>query len=133
VTTTFIYRCLRATAVLAALGFLFGATYRGLPFGLALLVGAGWGILNLLLLTKLLEGVVSRSLPGEGGASTRRLVLLALVKFPLLYGGGWLLLKATDLPPGGLVAGFTLLLAVVLLRVLGARTALRVAGGAEAR
>lgn len=74
----------------------------------AIVSGGTWSLLNLLLL-KLLAPVILR----QGKRPLLRAFFLLLVKFPVLYGFGWLLLSHSGLSPLGIVAGFSLPLLIM--------------------
>jgi hypothetical protein len=111
----FIHRVIKTSLVLAALGFLFVTVYWNFKFGAGILAGAVWGCLNLLFLTRLITEVFS---PGEE-IKKGKVILIAVVKFPLLYAAGFLLLTKTDFPPLSLVIGFSLLFLVMFVKALG--------------
>jgi hypothetical protein len=111
----FIYRVIKTTLVLAVLGFLFLTVYYDFKFGGGILAGAAWGCLNLLFLTHLITEIFS---PGKE-IQKGKVILVALVKFPLLYAAGFLLLKIRYFPAESLVIGFSLLFVVMFLKALG--------------
>ena len=111
----FIHRVIRTSLVLAALGFLFVTVYYDFEFGGGILAGAIWGCLNLLFLTRLITEIFS---PGQE-IRKGKIILIAVVKFPLLYAAGFLLLKITYFPPVSLVIGFSLLFLVMFLKAMG--------------
>jgi len=110
----FLKRIGRATAVVGALAFLFLAVYYDVSFALGILVGSLWGVANFGALAAVLTATIR-----PGGVNRRRALLLALVKFPVLYGVGYLILRAEWFTPVSLVAGFSLLFLVTLLKALG--------------
>ncbi|MEP7027592.1 MAG: F0F1 ATP synthase subunit A [Candidatus Eisenbacteria bacterium] len=110
----FLARSLRATAYLTCLVAGVAAAYLGLRFGLAVAAGSAWSLVNLLLLGALVRQLGYR---GKAGEPLRALLVLGL-KGPLLYGAGYLLLRA-GLPPAGLVGGFGLVFLVVVAKALG--------------
>lgn len=110
----FIDRTLRTTS-LVLLAFLpFGIYYFGFYPALAIFSGGVWGIVNLIFLSSLVRSAIH---PGE--IDKLKVAGLALVKFPLLYLSGYFLLKVQQFQPLHLVIGFSLLLAVMILKVLG--------------
>jgi len=118
----FIIRSLKLTALLAVLGFLFASVYVGAGWGLGFLLGAAWGIGNLYLIKILIQLSVrldSRDWTAVG--------ILVLVKFPLLYGLGYLILSRSWYPFLAPVAGFSLPLGVIVLKAMG-RVLLRIEG-----
>jgi hypothetical protein len=111
----FIHRVIKTSLVLAVLGFLFVTVYHDFRFGAGILAGAIWGCLNLLFLTHLVTEVFS---PGKE-VRKGKVIIIALVKFPLLYLCGYLLLRIDYFPPISLLSGFTLIFLVMLLKALG--------------
>ncbi|MBM4049276.1 MAG: hypothetical protein FJ279_29610 [Planctomycetes bacterium] len=110
----FVYRSLKISAVVALLGAVLAATYGGFGFAAGFLCGAGWNILNLLLITWLVQCLFAAQ------RSKTRLALLLAVKFPLLYGGGFALLAYGDLSVYGVLTGFSIPLIIVALKAAGA-------------
>jgi len=74
--------------------------------GAGLLVGAAWGAANLWAFSTLLLREVKRR---ATGGPLRSVLPWALVKFPLLYGGGYLILRWGRMPAASLLGGFSLL------------------------
>jgi len=110
----FITRSLKLTALLSGLGFIFASVYLGAGWGLGFILGAAWGIGNLYLIKRLIE--LSVRLEGRDLAAV---VILVLVKFPLLYGLGYLILSRSWYPFWAPVIGFSLPLAVIVLKAIG--------------
>ncbi len=111
----FINRVIKTSLVLAALGFLFVTVYYDFKFAAGILTGAVWGCLNLLFLTRLITEIFS---PGKEVRKSK-VIIIALVKFPLLYGFGYILLKINYFPAISLLSGFTLIFVVMFLKALG--------------
>ena len=111
----FIHRVIKTSLVLSALGFLFITVYYHFRFGGGILVGAIWGCLNLLFLTNLISQIFS---PGKK-VMKGKVIRIALVKFPLLYAAGYVLLAIKYFPAESLLLGFTLIFLVMLLKALG--------------
>ena len=110
----FIHRVKMTSGMLGLLVWLFVSVYADWRSGLGILLGTAWGVLNFHFLTELVVAVVT---PDE--VRKRRVVLLALIKFPALYGAGYLFLAKSGLPIPMLLMGFSLLFAVAVLKVLG--------------
>lgn len=110
----FIDRVIKSTLILAAILFPFFAIYISMNFALAVLLGASWGCLNLLAIRFI---VVSLLTPRRKNLSLGLIVLF--VKLPVLYGIGYLLITWNYLPIGGLLWGFSGILIVMVLKVLG--------------
>jgi len=110
----FINRIIRTSLIVSALAFLFVAVYRNFPFGLGLFLGTAWGCLNLFFITQLVVEAFSLKKPNKG-----KLTLILLVKFPLLYYAGYILLRLRYFPVESLLIGFTLIFAITFLKALG--------------
>jgi hypothetical protein len=76
--------------------------------------GAALGIANFLLLAALMGEIVTLE-----ARSRRRIVFLVAIKVALVYGGLALLLASGFVPVISAVAGFSLILAVIVLKALG--------------
>jgi hypothetical protein len=111
----FIHRVIKTSLIVAVLGFLFVTVYYNFRFGAGLLVGAIWGCLNLYFLTNLITEIFS---PGKE-VRKGKVILIVLVKFPLLYLVGYVLLIIKYFPAISLVSGFTLIFLVMFLKALG--------------
>jgi len=108
----FIHRTLKTTGVVLLIGFGFGAYYFGFWPALAFLSGGTWGMVNIFFIT----GLVRASIRPEG-VDVMKTAGLAVVKFPLLYLAGYFLLKVPVFEPLHLLSGFSLLFAVMVLKV----------------
>jgi len=111
----FLARVVRTSALVAPLIAIFLATYVSPSAGSGFLLGALWGILNLLAVISIVRAMFGSDDPG-----TRRVISLALLKFPVLYGAGFLLIRCGAFPLTSLVSGFSLILSVILLKAVGA-------------
>lgn len=110
----FIDRVIKTTLILAAFLFPFFALYIRMNFALAVLFGALWGCLNLLAIRII---VVSLLTPHKKNVTLGLIILL--VKLPVLYGIGYLLVTSNYLSIGGLLWGFSGILIVIVLKALG--------------
>ncbi len=110
----FIKRVQQSTAVVGVLAFAFVSMYHDLAFGLGILIGCFWGIANLWSLTRILTAVLT-----PDAINRRNAYIFAAIKFPVLYVLGYLALRSDYFPPISLIAGFSLLFLVVLLKALG--------------
>jgi len=111
----FIHRVIKTSLVVAVLGFLFVTVYYNFRFGAGILAGAIWGCLNLYFLTNLITEIFSPDKEVRKG----KVILIVLVKFPLLYLVGYVLLIIKYFPAVSLVSGFTLIFLVMFLKALG--------------
>jgi hypothetical protein len=90
------------------------AFHWGLYAGAAWAAGIAWSLVNLLFTTHLVKQVVT-----TGERPILRIVAIVLVKFPVLYAVGFLLLWNGRLPAAGLMAGFTWPFFVISMKGLG--------------
>ena len=111
----FIHRVIKTSLVVAVLCFLFVTVYYNFKFGAGILAGTIWGSLNLWFLTQLIVEIFS---PGKE-VRKGKMILIAVVKFPLLYAAGFILLRINYFPPLSLVSGFTLIFLVMFLKAMG--------------
>lgn len=117
--TDFVERSLRTTGIVLLVQLPFTMFYLGVWQGLGLLFGGVWGIINLIFISHLVRTAIRPE-----GPDKVKTAFLILVKFPLLYVAGYFLLSINQLQPVYLAAGFSLLLIIVVLKVLG-RTMLK--------
>jgi uncharacterized membrane protein YtjA (UPF0391 family) len=110
-----INKVLKTTAVVTLLVSLFIANYYNYIFAVGFIVGSAWNMANIWLIKVLVCHFLTAGTPKP----KRKLLLLAGVKFPLLYGVGGLILVYGKLPPASLLAGFTLLFLVISLKAAG--------------
>jgi len=116
----FLDRTVKTSVVVLLIFFPFGLYYFGVFPAIAVLSGGAWGVLNLIFTSALVRATVR-----PGRIDKRRAYGLAFIKFPLLYGSGYLLLKIPRFEPLLLLAGFSILMAVMILKTL-ARLVVRV-------
>lgn len=93
-------------------------TSYGFEFTAAFLAGAAWGSVNLFLIKCLVEILLSNH-----SKNYIKISWLLVVKFPLLYGAGYLLLKGDEQHVIAFVCGLTLLFVLTVL--LGIRFSLQ--------
>jgi len=110
----FIDRLLKTSAILLLIFVPFGLYYMGVYPALAVFSGAVWGMLNLVFLARLARAVFRPE-----GANVPKAILAGLFKFPLLYAAGYFLLKIPQFDPIHLTIGFSSLLAIIVLKVVG--------------
>jgi hypothetical protein len=110
----FLNRIFKSSMILSfGLGVV-AAFYFGWRTGLDFTVAAVWGSLSL----KFLQLFVIEASRPEG-VRPQSLILAAFLKFPLLYGGGAAYLVLAKPAGGAILAGFSLVLAVIVLKFLG--------------
>lgn len=110
----FLSRTLRASLILTALALLLFSYYKGTSWALGFALGSLWSVANFYLLGQL----VVRSLT-LSERSWSAIAVLALVKFPLLYLAGYLVLRQTAYPVTAPLFGFALPFAVLVLKAAG--------------
>lgn len=111
---SFLTRIWKTTLVVGAIVFAFTALYYDTRFATGILVGCLWGVANFIALTAVLISFVK---PGE--VNRKRALILAAIKFPVIYSVGYLILRAEWFAPESLLAGFSLLFFVTLMKALG--------------
>jgi hypothetical protein len=112
--TAFISRTLRATLLLTALSYLLFTYYKGGSWALGFCLGALWSAANLYLLREIVTRLIT-----VGDRPMTALLVLVLLKFPLLYLGGYFILAAGSYPVASPLLGFGLPLAVLVLKAAG--------------
>jgi hypothetical protein len=110
----FITRVIKTSLVVSLIQLPFISLYFDYRFSLGIVLGCLWGVMNLHFMRSLVVCYTHLS-----GRNKRRLLLLLLVKVPLLYFGGYLLLRFDLFPILSLLTGFTLVFVVILLKALG--------------
>ena len=110
----FINRIAKATVILALIQLPFVTVYLGWQIALGVFLGALWGAANLMLIKYIITGVLT-----PNPASKKRALILGAIKFPILYGLGYLLLISGMFAPVSLLTGFTILFVVAFLKALG--------------
>jgi len=110
----FLHRVMRATAVVGILAFAFAAVYYNIDFAWGLLIGCAWGMGNFWAMTRVITAVVT---PGD--VDRRHALILAAIKFPVLYVAGYFILRSDWFSPISLLAGFSILFVVVVLKAAG--------------
>ena len=110
----FLNRIWKTTLVVGLVVFAFTAVYFDMRFAWGLLVGCLWGIANFIALTAVLTSFVT-----TGNVNRNRALVLATIKFPVIYGMGFLILRSEWFEPTALLVGFSLLFMVTLLKALG--------------
>nr|AOR51133.1 hypothetical protein [uncultured bacterium pAW1] len=112
-TSDFVARTIRTYSIVLLILFPFGLYYIGPWRAIAFLSGAVWGIVNLLFLGALIRATVR-----PDGVQLERAVVYGLIKVPVLYGAGFALLRVPQFEPAVLLAGFTGLFAVMVLKAV---------------
>lgn len=118
----FLRRVYLMSVLMAVLGGLLFGQRMGGAWGLGFFLYGMWSTANLWALEQLLRLVVR-----PDGRQPLPILVAGAVKLPILYGlGAWIALKG-DYPATSLMAGFSVPLAVIFLKVLGRMAARRFA------
>lgn len=110
----FLARVRKMSAIVGAIAAVPVATYWGLWTGAAWIAGVAWSLVNLFFIGEVIRNVIT----AEERNMLRILVAVA-IKFPVLYGVGFVLLWVEQLPVGALVAGFSWPFVVMVLKAAG--------------
>jgi hypothetical protein len=110
----FIERSLRTSGIVLLIFFPFGLYYLGVYPALAVLSGGVWSIINLMFITALIRSTIR-----PDGADKVQAIGLGLFKFPMLYLAGYFLLKVPHFDPVYLLVGFSSILGIMVLKVMG--------------
>jgi len=110
----FINRVIKTTLLLGALIFIFGSYYFDWVYSAGILAGVLWGCANLWFIRQFIINYIT---PGD--RNSKKLVLFMAIKFPVLYGLGFLILKVGLFPVVSFVIGFSLIFMVILLKAVG--------------
>jgi hypothetical protein len=110
----FINRVIKTTLLLGALVFVFGSFYFDWIFSLGIFVGALWGVTNLWFIRQFIVGYIT-----SADRNAAKLALFAIIKFPILYAAGFVLLYLGWFPVSSFVVGFSLIFVVILFKALG--------------
>ena len=111
----FLDRTLRTTGIVLLIFLPFGLYYLGIYPTLAAFSGGVWGLLNLIFISALVRSTIRPE-----AVNKFQVIGIAVFKFPLLYGSGYFLTQVKQFDPLYLLAGFSLLLVIVVLRAIGA-------------
>ena len=110
----FLRRTLRTSGAVLLVYLPFGFYYFGFYPTLAVFSGGVWGLINLIFLSALVRAAIR-----PGGVDGWRVAGYAVFKFPLLYLAGYALLKVAQFGAVHLLIGFSISLAVMILKGLG--------------
>jgi len=110
----FIGRVIKTSLVVSAFVLIFGSVYYDWNYSLGIAIGLVFNCVNLWLIMGLTKRTITL-----GDRKPLPILGFAMVKFPLLYFGGYLILRAGIVPVSSLMVGFTLLFGIIVLKVLG--------------
>lgn len=115
------------TVALSILGYMLATLYVNDAWALGFLLGAVWSMANLFLT----KGLVERAITPHT-VSVKSIVLYAVLKFPLLYAGGYFILSSGTWGVWALMTGFALPFVVIVLKA-GGRLLLGIEGSGTGR
>lgn len=110
----FIHRSLKISIIVATTFAPFLLIYFGPSFTLGFVGGAVWNIVNVFLLSQVFAMMLLPSITNK-----KRGALAGVLKFPVLYGIGYAIIRYTSVSLYGILIGFSLILLVFVLRALG--------------
>jgi hypothetical protein len=110
----FLTRVRKTSVVSGALVTLIMLVYTGPATAGAFGLGCAWTLVNLRILTLLVRLILK-----DGKRQNTRIAIVTLIKIPVLYAAGYLLLKSGVLPVMALLSGFVWPLFVVFLKAGG--------------
>ncbi|MEZ5357895.1 MAG: hypothetical protein R3F48_03630 [Candidatus Zixiibacteriota bacterium] len=109
----FIQRTLRTTGVVLLVTFAIGCYYFPFYDVLAYFSAGIWSMVNLLFLAALVRTAIK-----PDGVDKMAAAVLALIKFPLLYGAGYFLFTVEIFRPIPLLIGLSLVIVVMVLKAV---------------
>lgn len=112
----FILKLSKTSFWLTLLLFSFSILYGGLSFATGFLIGALWNIVNLWILARIIAIFLSLS---KEGKRKKKVAFLFVLKFPVLYGLGYLTVRYGGFSAVGLLCGFSLPFTVIIFKALG--------------
>lgn len=125
----FINRALVIAAIITFLVVISSFVYYNKNFALGALAGGAWNIINIYFLTRLVKVTFSPASPAVSGQEGRtgpkspnkkKIAYLVFIKFPLLYGAGFLILRYSGVSLYGVLVGFSIFFLVISLKAIGA-------------
>ena len=110
----FLKRSIRTSIIVTVISSPFTLLYLGYPIAWGFVAGAAWNIINVYLLSQVITNLITPH------PSNKTLGAVAgILKFPVLYGIGYVILRYTNASVYGIMAGFSLILAIFLLKAIG--------------
>ena len=110
----FIKRSLRVSVVVTIILVPIISIYFGASITIGFMAGSAWNIINLFLLTKMLAMLIMAH-----EANKKWGILAGIMKFPVLYGIGYIIIRYTNISLYGIMCGISVVLAVIMLKALG--------------
>ncbi|MCX6834266.1 MAG: hypothetical protein NTW07_03895 [candidate division Zixibacteria bacterium] len=110
----FIDRTLRTTGIVLLIFLPFGVYYLGVWPALAVFSGGVWGMVNLIFISALVRAAIRPE-----RVDKRKVLGIAIFKFPLLYLSGYALARVPQFDPLFLLYGFSSLMLIIILKAIG--------------
>lgn len=110
----FIIKSLKIAVVITIILAPFSLVYFSPSVAIGFTAGAVWNILNVYLLFQ-----ASNVLVPSDEAKKMMGIIAGIVKFPVLYGLGYVIIKYAGASLYGIIAGFSLIFVVLVLRAVG--------------
>ncbi len=110
----FIDRTLKVLGIVLLIFLPFGLYYLGIYPALAVFSGGVWGMVNLIFTAALVRATLRPEKVDKLKAAG-----IAIFKFPLLYLSGYFLTQVPQFDALHLLAGFSSLLVIIILRAIG--------------
>jgi len=110
----FLRRVRKTSIIFGAVAAVVVSTYWGLNMGAAWAAGIAWSLVNLHFIGSVIQNVVTPE-----PRKPMRILAAMVIKFPILYGAGFVLLWWDKLPAAGLAAGFSWPFFVLVMKALG--------------
>ena len=110
----FIGRVIKTSLVVGAMIVVFGSFYFDWNYSLGIFIGLLFSCGNLWLTM----GVVRHAVTVEE-EKLKPIIIFTVIKFPVLYFIGYMILRFDIAPVSSFLVGFTLLFGIILLKVLG--------------
>jgi len=109
-----IKRSIKVSLIVAVIFTPFLYLYIGSAFTYGFMAGAAWNIVNVFLLFHLVTNLITPVASNKGFG-----VIAGVIKFPIIYGLGYVVIKYTNVSLYGILAGFSLILTIFALKALG--------------
>lgn len=111
----FINKALGIAAIATFLVVISSFVYYNKNFALGALAGGAWNIINVYFLTCLVRVAFGTKSPNK-----KKITYLVFIKFPLLYGAGFAILRYSGVSLYGVLVGFSILFLIIPLKAIGA-------------
>ena len=110
----FIKRSLRVSIIVTIILVPLLSVYFSGSVTMGFMAGSAWSIINLFLLTKLLNMfIMPHKVNKQWG------IAAGIIKFPVLYGIGYIIIRYTNISRYGIMCGISVVLIVMMLKALG--------------